>query len=765
LVKRLPSFLPRGNTLDDHVWAQRHRLVLVLLALHLPGLLAFGFFTERSFQHVVHYLGPPLLCLILGHVTRRRRRLASFFTTAGLVYCSVALVALSGGKIEAHFHFFILIGFIALYQDWVPFACNIAFTVLSHGFGSTVRTDLIFDHHAAQASPWTWSAIHGVAVLAACAGVVLFWKNTEREQLRAVGLSRELVQAQLDQSTSKLLVNLARRNQSLQYRQLDLINRLEEAERDPDALAELFRLDHLATRIRRNSESLLVLAGEEPTRTWAQPVLLVDVVRASVAEIEDMDRVEFTINENVAVVGRAVSDLTHLLAEVIENAVAFSPPEVNVSVRSQPHLSAPGAWVLTVEDWGVGMRPADLAAANQILEDPQQVDLAATRQLGLHVVARLAQRYRIGVSLSATDGGGVTAAIVLPPSIFAEREPSPVLGSRHRPAMRTVPVGPVTNRLPGRAGTPGTSSTLRQAPARHPGGGAGSDGTVPAWWDAPSRQGTTGTQPVHHGADGAWPGPTGQRPADQRPTRTIGSAPLDAASAPHRADRQGAHQEQSHRADRFDPHQEQSHRTDRFGAHEDGTRRADRHGAGQQAEPFSFAARQHPPADAAPGGRLGAFDLAPGGATDQDHRVGGDGHGPGGVAHRDEHLGAGDQAATELRRADRPGLFDLAPNGTERGRHEGGAADGEPRFELSPAPGAQDGPLERRVPQSHLSPQLRRGSTLSRAARTASPVPDAIRAREALSRFQASRQATWTGAGDTGDEQDEPDARDGGYTR
>src|SRR4029453_18216614 len=140
------------------------------------------------------------------------RRLAAFFVTAGLVYCSSVLVHLSGGVIEAHFHFFILIGLIALYQDWVPFLWDVVFTVVSHGLGSAIGSPLMFNHPAAQRQPWTWALIHGVAVLAACIGVIIFWKNTEDAQARNVALVADLAGAAARRrgAVSRLLVNLAR---------------------------------------------------------------------------------------------------------------------------------------------------------------------------------------------------------------------------------------------------------------------------------------------------------------------------------------------------------------------------------------------------------------------------------------------------------------------------------------------------------------------------------------------------------------------------
>jgi len=464
LVSAVLAYLPRGNTLSDEAWKKRHLLLQWLLLLHVPGLFLFGLSRGYQVVDVAETVAVPFACLILGRLMRTRR-LASFFVTAGLVYCSAALVGLSGGSIEAHFHFFIMIGFIALYQDWVPFLWNIVFTVLSHGFGSAFRSDLIFNHHAGIAHPWTWSVLHGVAVLAACVGVVLFWKQTEDEQRKTMRLRGELAASEINRRrfTADLLVNLARRNQNLLYRQLDLLNQLEENERDPDALSDLFQLDHLATRIRRNAESLLVLSGEEPARKWGRPVLLADVVRAAIAETEDLDRVDFAIDESLAVSGRAVADLTHLLAELIENAVHFSPPGMGVMLRTRPYLPSVGAQVLTIEDWGVGMRPEEIAEANRLLATPRDVDLSVSQRLGLHVVARLAQRYSIGVSLTSTPGGGVTAVVILPSGLFDLADIDADLVSPRRMAATPMPLAAPVG-APGRAMTIAPPEVARWLP-------------------------------------------------------------------------------------------------------------------------------------------------------------------------------------------------------------------------------------------------------------------------------------------------------------
>jgi signal transduction histidine kinase len=429
------DFLPRGSTLSDEEFTVRHTFLQWVLLLHLPALLAFGLVRHYSLNECVEAIAAPAAFLLLSRMLRTRR-LAGLAVTAGLSTCSASLVVLSGGAIEAHFHFFITIGLIALYQDWVPFVWNALFTVFSHGVGSLLLPEAFFAHYAGQHHPWTWGLIHGISVLAACVGVILLLRFNENDHRRAVAMRAELVEGNRKRFTADLLVNLARRNQSLIYRQLELLNGLEDHERDAEQLSHLFQLDHLATRIRRNAESLLVLSGEEPARKWGGSVLLVDVVRAAIAEIEELDRVDFAVDESLQVSGRAVADATHLLAELIENAVHFSPPGLSVMIRTRPYLPSPGAQVLTIEDWGVGMSAGDIADANDLMRLPREVDLATSQRLGLHVVARLAARYGIECSLNSTPGGGVTAVVVLPAELFAtvaQVDRTPVgVGARRR---------------------------------------------------------------------------------------------------------------------------------------------------------------------------------------------------------------------------------------------------------------------------------------------------------------------------------------------
>jgi signal transduction histidine kinase len=436
-IRTVLDYLPRGNTLDDESFRRRHLLMCWILGLHLPALFAFGVWQGYGVRHSALEIAIPAFCLVFARMARNRR-LAAFFVTAGLVFCSSVLVHLSGGTIEAHFHFFILIGLIALYQDWVPFLWDVVFTVLSHGVGSSIAADLMFNHDAAQNRPWSWAAIHGVAVLAACIGVIIFWKNTEIEQHRSARLASELAESELGavqaqaaqrQSISELFVNLARRNQSLLDRQLALISELEQQENKPEALSDLFQLDHLATRIRRNAESLLVLSGDEPPRLWGRPVPLSEVVRAAAAEVEDYPRVEVLVSDYLEVSGRVVADLSHLLAELIENATMFSPPTSGVRVRT--HL-VPGegrTFLLSIEDTGIGLSDEHMQAANDLLANPPDVDPRRST-LGFHVVGRLAVRLGLRVSLAHTPGGGVTALVTLPQDVVSERRlPAPEVTS------------------------------------------------------------------------------------------------------------------------------------------------------------------------------------------------------------------------------------------------------------------------------------------------------------------------------------------------
>jgi signal transduction histidine kinase len=231
-------------------------------------------------------------------------------------------------------------------------------------------------------------------------------------------------EAMLRGNLNAMFVNLSRRSQSLIERQLTLIDNLEQSEQDPDRLSSLFRLDHLATRMRRNSENLLVLAGHEGARKWSQAVPLVDVLRAAISEIEQYERVVLNVQPGIHVVGQAVNDVVHLVAEIVENATTFSPEDTQVYVTGQPLTS--GGVLLDITDNGVGISEQEMAHANWRLDNPPVVDVAVSRRMGLFVVGRLAARHGVRVRLRHAQSGGLTALIWLPESVAAPESAQPL---------------------------------------------------------------------------------------------------------------------------------------------------------------------------------------------------------------------------------------------------------------------------------------------------------------------------------------------------
>ncbi|MGH3326257.1 MAG: sensor histidine kinase, partial [Streptomycetales bacterium] len=219
-------------------------------------------------------------------------------------------------------------------------------------------------------------------------------------------------QAALRRNIATMFVNLARRSQTLVDRQLQLIDSLERREQDSERLENLFKLDHLATRMRRNDENLLVLAGQEIVRRWMQPVPLVDVLRAAAGEVEHYRRIDVTnVESSLSVVGQTVNDVVHLLAELLENATGYSPPQTRVTVSARLVTSHV---LVEIGDNGIGMPPEQLAEANERLSRPPELDVALSKMMGLFVVGRLALRHGIKVQLRAAPQGGVIAMVMLP---------------------------------------------------------------------------------------------------------------------------------------------------------------------------------------------------------------------------------------------------------------------------------------------------------------------------------------------------------------
>jgi hypothetical protein len=261
-------------------------------------------------------------------------------------------------------------------------------------------------------------------------------------------------QALLRRNVAEMFINLGRRNQALIGRQLSFIDRLERDEADPDQLEKLFRLDHMTTRMRRNAESLLVLAGAELPRRWTSAVPVADVVRAGLSEIEDFARVELSDLGDTALSGSAATDVTHLLAELLENATTFSPPSSRVEVHGA--LRAEG-YLLAIVDHGIGMSEAQLAEANARIDELARFDRSPSKLLGLYVVGRLAARHGITVRLVESVTSGVTAKVMVPTAL-TEQPSFPVLdphGRAEPPALVGAVAAGVGSGGDGRGPLPG----------------------------------------------------------------------------------------------------------------------------------------------------------------------------------------------------------------------------------------------------------------------------------------------------------------------
>ena len=226
-------------------------------------------------------------------------------------------------------------------------------------------------------------------------------------------------QAELRKGVNKVFLNLARRSQSLLQRQLGMLDGLEKEINDPDLLERLFGVDHLTTRMRRHAEGLIILSGAVPGRGWRRPVRLYDVARAATEEVEDYLRVDVNMPHGYSLAGSSVTDVVHLLAELIENATVFSPPQTRVQVRGEPVARG---FAIEIEDRGLGIPQEELAHLNARLADPPEFDLADSDRLGLFVVGLLARRHNIRVSLRTSPYGGTSAVLLLPQEIVVEND-------------------------------------------------------------------------------------------------------------------------------------------------------------------------------------------------------------------------------------------------------------------------------------------------------------------------------------------------------
>ncbi|HEU4349439.1 MAG TPA: nitrate- and nitrite sensing domain-containing protein [Actinoplanes sp.] len=301
-------------------------------------------------------------------------------------------------------------------------------------------------------------------------------------------VQRTAVQSAVDEAgvrrgMNEVFLNIARRSQTLLHRQLALLDRMERRETGAEELEDLYRVDHLATRMRRHAEDLVILAGAAPGRGWRNPVPVIDVIRGAISEVEDYKRIDVHHVAPAAVLGRAVGDIIHLLAELLENAASFSPPNTRVMVSGQ---ELPNGYALEIEDRGLGMSLHAVDEANRTLTEPPDFDPKNSARLGLFVVSQLAHRNGVKVALRQSAYGGVTAVVLVPDELITAAAghlalPAGPAGSNQswdRPLVGTGLDDPNRRGPAALQWQGGAGDGMRSAGPRHPAGLNGTGGTT-----------------------------------------------------------------------------------------------------------------------------------------------------------------------------------------------------------------------------------------------------------------------------------------------
>jgi signal transduction histidine kinase len=371
------------------------------------------------------------------------------------------------------------------------------------------------------------------------------------DQVHAEAVRLAGTEAQLRGSLNAMFISLSRRSVPLIDRLARMIDGMEQNEDDPDRLAKLFSMDHLVTRMRRNSENLLVLAGEEPVRKWTDSVPLTDIARAAASEIEQYSRVALAVQPGIMISGQAAADVVHLLAELIENATLFSPQNTQVRVTVM-ELSSGGVLV-EVRDDGVGVSPNRLSDMNWRLDHPPVVDVSISRHMGLYAVSRLAARHGIRVKLRPGAPQGLSALVWLPGTLAKREAGAPVGGPPRQFGVdatgpvagvrQTVPARPVTGRHRGGLTVGGGEPALAAAASGQGGqGGQGGQSTRTSAWFAAKKPSSSDTAVAEEELATNWQTTTGwqaaaaRQPAASRPATAGWEASPAFGTAPRSAD-------------------------------------------------------------------------------------------------------------------------------------------------------------------------------------------------------------------------------------
>ena len=411
-VDQMLSVLPRGNSLDDHAWDRRHRLLLWLCAAHVPVLLVAGVLLERTSLVLLVGLLPPVLGLGIG-LLLPSRLVRSTAVTLGLVGSASTLVYFTGGLPEAHFHYFVLLGFIALYQDWRPYLVAVAYLVVGHGLVAVLMPEALYNSAIAQSRPWMWAAMNGAFVLAACVAHVLFWKHTERQQYAAESYYAKLyegeraVVARLRQTQTvkdELIAVVGHEFRtpltSIQGFARTLDARFDRMDRDSAQVCTQ-AIEREAKRLTRMVANLLT-ASEDVTPGPDDRCVLPVVAQAVVADVAEVTPLA---NRNIGVyiaadeaVAMAPDTVHQLLFNLLDNAVKFAEAESDVRLATRRDENQ-----VVLEITNVGP-PIDGKDRERIFDAFVQADSSDTRRyggmgLGLHIARRIVSAYggRIGV--------------------------------------------------------------------------------------------------------------------------------------------------------------------------------------------------------------------------------------------------------------------------------------------------------------------------------------------------------------------------------
>lgn len=410
-VDHMLAALPRGNSLDDAAWKPRHRLLLWLLAAHLPALAGVAFLTGNTATANLLELVPIALALVVG-IAARSRLPRSVAVTLGLVYSASVLVHFSGGMIQAHFHYFVVLGFVALYQDWRPYLAAVGYVVLGHGLAGVVAPGIVYNDPAAAGQPWLWALVHGGFVLAACAAHVVFWKQSERQQMAAEAYYAQLYEGE------RAVVGELRQAQRVKDELMGVVGHefrtpltsIQGFARTLEARYE--RMDREAVQactqaIEREAKRLtrmvgnVLTASEDITPAGSDVCRLDEVIVKVVDEVsETMPMAAANLRTHVApgsMVSMRYEHVHQIVFNLVDNAVKFAVPESDVGVSTRREGESV---VLEVTNVGSPISPAD---RERIFDAFVQGDSSATRRhggmgLGLHIARTIVSAYggRIG---------------------------------------------------------------------------------------------------------------------------------------------------------------------------------------------------------------------------------------------------------------------------------------------------------------------------------------------------------------------------------